>query len=230
MIGQRDSLRQLQERFFILFVVVALGFFVILLRVSYLQLINGKKYRFISDRNSLKEEVIPGPRGQMLDREGKLLVDNRLELDLQLNRQQVSDPLKALEKIARISGLPFSTLKKEYEKEARQKQLFETLLIMRDIPREAATKIESFRSELEGVSVEARIKRVYLLKENASHVFGYTGMVSKKELEQEKYTGLRFLPSDSIGKYGMEKHLDHELRGREGVRYVVVDAHGKRLK
>ena len=97
---------------------------------------------------------------------------------------------------------------------------------MRDLPREAAAKIEAHKAELDGVTVEARIKRVYLLKENGAHIFGYTGLASKKDLEKEKYAGARFNSSDTIGKYGLERYLDSTLRGKEGVRYVVVDAGG----
>jgi len=230
MIGQKDSLRYLQERFFILFTVVALTFFVLMIRISYLQLVHGKKYRFISDRNSLKEEILPGPRGQILDRNGRLIVDNRLELDLILNRQQSRDPEKMLKQISDLTKLPLNLLEKEYVKEVRQKPQFASVLLMRDIPRDVAVRIEANKQILEGVTVEARIKRVYLLNENGSHVFGYTGLASKKDLEKEKYPGVLFNQNDVTGKYGLERFLDPKIRGREGVRYVVVDAHGRRLK
>jgi cell division protein FtsI/penicillin-binding protein 2 len=58
---------------------------------------------------------------------------------------------------------------------------------MRDIPRDVAVKIEANKQILSGVTVESRIKRVYLLNENASHVFGYTGLAAKKDLEREKF-------------------------------------------
>ena len=230
MIGQRDSLRQIQERFFLLFIAVIVAFTILGIRITYLQLVNGKKYRFISDRNSLKEEIIPGARGQFLDRDGRILVDNRLELDLVLRRQQTKDADATLESVAKISGLPLVSLQKAYEKEVRQKQGFSTITLMRDVPRDIAVKIDANRQDLDGVTIESRIKRLYLLNENASHVFGYTGQVAKKDLEREKFDGANFAQTDVVGKYGLEKSLDEKIRGREGVRYVVVDAHGRRIK
>jgi penicillin-binding protein 2 len=230
MIGQKDSLRYLQERFFILFTVVALAFLVLMARITYLQLVNGKKYRFISDRNSLKEEIIPGPRGQFIDRNGRLLVDNRLELDLVITRQQSKDPKATIGQISLLTKLPLDELMREYDKEVRQKAQFSSVVLMRDIPRDAAVKIEANKQLLAGVSVESRIKRVYLLNENGAHVFGYTGLSTKKDLETEKYPGALFNQNDYIGKYGLEKYFDSKIRGKEGVRYVVVDAYGRRIK
>lgn len=230
MIGQKDSLRFLQERFFILFTVVIVGFTIIFARIAYLEVFNGRKFRFISDRNSLKEEVLPGPRGQILDRNGKVLVDNRLELDLQLSRQQAKDPEASLAKVAQISGLSLEDLKHEYDKEVRQKQSFAPVVLVRDLPRDVATKIEANKADLEGISVEARIKRLYLLKEDGAQLFGYTGMATKGDLDHEKYDGIKFQQTDMIGKFGIEKYLDDKIRGREGARYVVVDVHGRRLK
>ncbi len=230
MIGQRDSLRYLQERFYVLFTVVAICFLLLLLRISYLQLVDGKKYRFISDRNSLKEEILPGPRGQFIDRNGQLLVDNRLELDLVLTRQQTKDPQLALKQISQLTGLDLQELNKEYVKEVRQKANFATLTLKRDISREVAVKIEANKNNLPGVAVESNIKRVYLLNENAAHVFGYTGSAQKRDLVREKFPGVLFKQHDVVGKYGLERSLDSKIRGRDGVRYVVVDAIGRRLK
>ncbi|MEZ4816082.1 MAG: penicillin-binding protein 2 [Bdellovibrionota bacterium] len=230
MIGQKDSLRYLQERFFLLFTVVTLVFGILLSRITYLQLINGKKYRLISDRNSLKEEILPGARGQILDRNGRLMVDNRLELDLVLNRQRTKDPEATIKQIAEMTGLPLKSLLRTYTKEVRQKQQFATVSLMRDLPRDIAVRIEANKALLDGVDVEARIKRVYLMNENASHVFGYTGTASRKDLEKEKFPGVMFNSHDIVGKYGLERFLDSKIRGRDGVRYVVVDAFGRRLK
>jgi penicillin-binding protein 2 len=230
MIGQRDSLRYLQEKFYWLFTFFVFAILVLVLRISYLQILNGQKYRFISDKNSLKEEIIPGPRGQFLDREGKLLVDNRLELDLIYKRQKNVDPLPILEKVSQLTGIKLAELKKDFAKEVRQKETFATVTLIRDLPRDIAAKVEAYKNELEGVSVQTNIKRVYLLKENAAHVFGYTGLATKKDVGKIKYPGGLVTQNDVLGKYGIERSLDLSIRGREGTRYAVVDVHGRRLK
>ena len=211
MIGQRDSLRYLQEKFYWLFTFFVFAILVLVLRISYLQILNGQKYRFISDKNSLKEEIIPGPRGQFLDREGKLLVDNRLELDLIYKRQKNVDPLPILEKVSQLTGIKLAELKKDFAKEVRQKETFATVTLIRDLPRDIAAKVEAYKNELEGVSVQTNIKRVYLLKENAAHVFGYTGLATKKDVGKIKYPGGLVTQNDVLGKYGIEASAGSRL-------------------
>lgn len=229
MIGQGETLKHLQPRFPILFYAIALGFGLISLRLVKLQLFDGARYRAFSDRNSLRKDKLPGPRGLVFDRFGRLLVDNRLQLDVVITPQFVREPEKVVNYLAAMAGINGEKLYKFYKDKTRGAPRFQAITLIPNANWSVVAQIESSKDGLSGVDVEPRLMRTYLQKDMGAQVFGYLGEVNKRDIERQAKQGETYESGDLIGRGGIEKQWEQYLRGNDGVRFVVVDAHGHRV-
>lgn len=229
MLGQSEAIQEFQEKFpwlsaAVLFVFIALG-----ARLFYLQLYLGQTFFEVSSQQSVKKERLPGPRGRIFDRNGKLLVDNRMQLDVTLNPQFATEPKKIIENISVLLKIPFEKLWGTYTEKKKLVQRFESVTLIEDAEWENVVKIETRKSELPGIDITPRIRRVYLMEEKDTHLVGYLSEVGKKDLAESKKRGLGYQPGDLIGRFGLERQWESSLRGVDGARYVVVNAHGHRI-
>ncbi|MCE9624705.1 MAG: hypothetical protein K8R69_04495, partial [Deltaproteobacteria bacterium] len=220
------------------FALVMLLFFgLALYRLIDLQLLHGEKYFRFSQINTIREIPFPAPRGKILDREGKVLADNRPSFTLRLNPSQVKDPQKALRTLAYLLEWEPEAVK---EKLAAKKgtSLLSPAVVAKDLDRDAVAKLRARMSrvntgqepdlDLSGVELVVHFERVYPFHEKVGHVLGYVREVSDKELKEweEREPG-RVSPGDDVGVAGIEKKFDLELRGRDGYRQTMVDALGR---
>jgi penicillin-binding protein 2 len=229
MIGQGEILKHLQPRFPLLFYAIAIGFGVLTLRLVKLQLFDGSKYRAFSDRNSLRKDKLAGPRGLIFDRQGRLLVDNRLQLDVVITPQFVREPEKVVTYLAHMAGVNAEKLYKFYKDKTKGAPRFQAITLIPNAAWTLVAQIESSKDGLSGVDIEPRLMRTYLNKEMGAQVFGYLGEVNKRDIEKLAKQGETYESGDVIGRGGLEKQWEKYLRGSDGVRFVVVDAHGHRL-
>lgn len=235
MLGQGETIKDFQHRFPIFLYAIALVFGAIGLRLVYLQVFKGSFYRRFSEQNSLRKEKLPGPRGLIFDRNYKLLVDNRLQLDVTVTPQFVKDPKSTLTRLAQLSDDNSDRLYTRYNDKIKGNPKFQPVSLLENAPWPVIVRIESSKDGLAGVEVEPRIRRTYLLGETGAHLFGYLSEVTKRDLAQ---TNSKNAPNgldgdyelgDYIGRFGLERRWEKYLRGTDGVRFVVVNAHGHRL-
>ncbi len=230
MLGQGETIKDYQHRFPILLGAIVLFFGLLSIRLFFLQVYRGDVYRKFSEQNSLRQEKIPGPRGQILDREGRILVDNRLQLDVTLIPQFAPKVAPVLETLAQIVDEPLEKIEDRYKRARVGSFKFQPLTLLRNADWDSVVQIESLKSELPGVDVESRIRRTYLHKSVGSPLFGYLSEVSKEEIKQSEKRGDKTYDlGDWKGRSGLEKQWEKYLRGVDGVRYVEVDAHGRRV-
>ncbi len=229
MLGQGDTIKDFQNRFPIFFYIIV-GFFAVLtLRLFYLQLYKGGFYRRFSEEISLRKEKLPGPRGQIFDRENKLLVDNRLQLDITLTPQFSKNPRQLIDKVADLAGEPADRIFERYKEKVFGNPRFQPVTLIENAPWPLVVKIESLKAELGGVEVEPRIRRTYLRKQVGAHLFGYLSEITKRELKNANIAA-EYELGDWLGRSGLERKWENYLRGKDGVRYVVVNAHGHRIQ
>ncbi len=229
MLGQSEAIEDFQEKFPLLSAVVLLVFVALLARLFYLQIYRGQTYFEFSQQQSVRKEKLPGPRGRIFDRHGILLVDNRMQLDITLNGQFSPDPKKTVREVAALTNLPFEKLWATYNDKRKLVQRFESVTLIEDAPWEVTVKIETRKTNLPGIDVTPRIRRVYLEHEKNTHLLGYLSEVSTRDLKDSIKRGLGYQPGDLIGRSGLEKQWETSLRGVDGARYVVVNAHGHRI-
>lgn len=199
----------------VLVIVVLIG------RLSYLQLYDGEHYRELSDGNRIR--IIPSvaPRGAFYDRNGELLVENRPGFTVSL--LPLSAPISE-EVIDRLSDL-LKVPQDEIHKKIKAHSGFDPIRIKNDVGADIVTIIEEQKKLYPGVVIEVQPIRKYLYGTEGAHVFGYVSEINDEELKRYKNDGYKM--GDVIGKFGLEKIYDKEIRGTNGGNQVEVDVSGK---
>lgn len=207
--------------------VVVLVFAVLFLRLWFLQLVNGPSYRVQSENNRIHLQDIPPFRGMIFDRNGALLVDNRPSYDLFLIPEEISDQQKILGCLDSLIGIDREFVETKM-KEASRRHPFKPLLIKKTLSRHELAVIETNLFNLPGAMIQVRPQRHYIYREFASHLIGYLGEISERQLKSGAYGDCR--PGDLIGKYGVEARWQERLNGQRGGEQVEVDASGRKLR
>lgn len=214
--------KQANQRFEILIIIVFFVFSVLISRIGYLQVVEGKYYDKLAEGNRIRLIPIMAPRGIFYDRNGIALVSNRPGFTVSLVSIGLPIPDEIVGKLADILSISETEIKKKIQDHSGS---FEPIRIKSDIGSAVVAKIEEKRRELPGVILEIQPIRNYIHGELGSHVFGYVSEINDVELQKKKKVGYK--QGDIIGKFGLESVYDKELRGVDGGRQVEVDVTGK---
>jgi penicillin-binding protein 2 len=214
-------------------IVVFAIFGMVLLRLFSLQVLAGSRYRELSEENRIRVEVLTAPRGEIRDRKGRLLADNVPSFTVTIDpydKAYVGDAAGLDSTVARLAGileLDAATLIDKVRTE--KKQSFLVIRLKRNADLKSVAYLSEHRAELPGVEVEAEPLRRYPLGPFASHLLGYVGEVSDKELEDPKFSAT-YTRGDLIGRMGIERQYESYLRGVDGKRFVEVNALGRKAE
>src|SRR5512137_2903846 len=164
-----------------------------------LQVIDSEKYSSMAEQNRVRSIPIIAPRGRMLDRDGRVLVDNRPSFSVLLLRDDPAQVEKHLAGISDGLGIPVDDLRDQL---ANTKNLpkFQPIIIKPDASPADIAFIESHRSDIPVLEMISVSRRRYLPGGFMSHAGGYVGEVSEKEIEN---SGGRLRPGDFVGKSGL---------------------------
>ncbi|MCY4379109.1 MAG: penicillin-binding protein 2 [Candidatus Dadabacteria bacterium] len=212
----------LKHRFTIASSLIVLFFVVFSARLFYLQIYKGEEYRNFSERNILRALELPAPRGRVFDRNGEKILYNKPSFNIRIFPREITEVEELAEKLAEIINAPEEELLKKLRKIANLKSFY-PVTIAKDISREELLLVEKSKEELEGMFLEVGHKRFYPHGEAAAVLLGYTGIANAQEVR----TYGRIKAGNELGKMGVEKVFDSELRGTNGLEYVMVNAHGK---
>lgn len=218
---------QFNKKFKLLFIFVSVALTLIVMRMWYLQVLKGDELRQRSENNSVRLRKIKSMRGLILDTRRQVLVANQPSFDLVFIPNRTRDMNKTIAKIKALYDDRSLTLPSLGSLTGRIKPLVPVVL-ERNISMEKVAVVETHALELPGVVVEVTPVRQYLSGEMAAQVIGFTGEISREELEQEREEELT--PGDVIGKFGIEKFLDGHLRGKNGAEQIEVNAAGKAVR
>ena len=205
-------------------VLVVTSFLVILMRVWYLQILKGEDFMGKSEQNRVRKISLADYRGEIKDRLGNIIVNVRPSFSLYVTPEDADNLSESLEF---LSGL-IEINKDKLRSDIRRSPSFENVLIKRDISRIEVAYIEENKMLLPGIRIKIEPIRNYAHKDFASHVLGYLGEVSKSELKISKFS--RYELGDMVGKNGLEKIYESQLRGKKGFKEVEVDVSGRELK
>jgi len=227
--GQRyvRELAQPRQRTVPLAIVVTLFFFLLLMRLWYLQIIKVDDYRAMSENNRLRFLPVAASRGALMDRNGTVMVNNRPSFSLAIIPQEVKDVEGMLERLSLLLKLDRAEMAERWEK-AKVRARYYPIVIATNISREQVEILEENRLWLPGVEVSMKPIREYAFKNSAAHLVGYIAEVSDKELEDKAYAD--YNPGDYVGKNGIEKAWEQELHGDDGGRQLEVDSRGRVLR
>lgn len=208
----------------VLAIIILLVFVALVSRLGYLQVVQGKYYGEKADGNRIRLAPIMAPRGMFYDRNGIPLVSNRPGFAVSLLPISGPVPDDIIVKVASILNITPDEIKKKLSQHSGR---FEPIRIKSDIGPDIVTKIEERRAELPGVVIEIQPIRNYINNELAAHLFGYVSEINDVELEKAKEKSNVYKSGDIIGKFGLEKVYDRELRGIDGGNQVEVDVTGR---
>ncbi len=214
---------------FCLFCVISVAS-VFIARLWWLQIYQGKQLGEKAQSRCLRAIVTKAPRGQILDRNGKILATNQPSFTIALFPAEFSTDSANPEKICRIIGIPRRVLDDAAVKiKANKVPLFEPIRLIVGANFTTVTKVFEWSWELPGIIVFEEPCRLYPYGKLAAHVLGHVGAVTEEELKQRKDLEL----FDWTGKLGLERVYDRFLQGKNGREVVEVDARGefvRRLK
>ncbi len=198
---------------------------VLLLGFWKLQVIDADKYSSMAERNRVRYIPVIAPRGRMLDRDGRVLVDNRPSFSVLLLRDDPAQVEKHLAGISDGLGIPVEDLREQL---ANTKNLpkFQPIIIKPDASPADIAFIESHRSDIPVLEMISVSRRRYLPGGILSHAAGYVGEVSEQQIEASNG---KFRPGDFAGKTGLERQYNDLLQGTDGMRRVVVNSIGKEV-
>ncbi len=205
---------------------VMVGVFLFLLTGFWdLQIRNPELYQERALQNSIKSIPVLAPRGKILDRDGRIIVDNHSSFSLFLSRENLK--MEHLKPIAEGLNIEYDSLVDRVKKfQARGAPQYEPIAIKEELTPAELAFVESHKDpdtfpELEVIHVQ---RRLYPKDGLAAHVIGYVGEVSEPELNSPEFA--RFHQGDLIGKDGIERQYNDILMGVNGQRRVEVDSFG----
>jgi penicillin-binding protein 2 len=208
---------------------VSLALFAVLLfRLWYLQVLSGDRYLAEANDNRTREVRTPAPRGEILDRSGKVLVSNRVSLALQVDPQKLPADKEArqaqLARIGKLAGIPLRRLRRTLHDEIIVSPTAPATLAQ-DVPDNLVYYFRENQDEFPGVEVGRVFVRRYPNGTLAAHLFGNVNELSEDQLEERRYRNLE--PGDQIGQDGVEYTYDRHLRGKAGTTRIQVDSFGR---
>jgi penicillin-binding protein 2 len=210
-------------RLAVLGMVVLSLFSALLARLWYLQVLAAPSYKVEAQHNSVAVVYTEAPRGRILDRNGKVLADNRVVLALVAHREKVGPDAEVLPRIADLVGVGVDELKARLADE-RYSQ-FKPVPLAVDIPKEKLIYVREHQAEFPGVEGLQLTERIYPNGTLAAHVLGTIGEINDKELTARKAEGYR--AGETIGKTGAELAYEADLRGQPQIEKLEVDSSGR---
>jgi penicillin-binding protein 2 len=203
--------------------VVILGLFsVMLVRLWSLQVLQGSKYREVANRLATRDVPISPPRGLILARDGTVMVGDKVEPVVTLNRQiALSDPA-VVGRLAVELNVTVAQIKTDLANQ--QDSIYEPVPVAVGVPESVIVYLAEHHSEFPGVAVSYEAERTYPYGNLAAQTLGYVADITAAELKQFQKYG--YLPSDVMGQAGVEAEYDRYLHGRTGEEVIKVDAQG----
>ena len=198
----------------------------LLYRFFQLQILDYDLYTERANSNRIRATSIPAPRGLILDRNGKIIVDNYPTYVLYGIGGEIVDKSRNFSVISKATGIDTSYLSINYKNNFRNR--FVPTKLAKDLTISQLSRLEEYKNDLTGIIYKQFPERIFNSKIRASHVLGYL-----KESDQEYLSSLSeksdYQYGDLIGWSGLERNYESILRGTKGVSYYQVDAFGREV-
>lgn len=205
-------------------VLVIFCFLCLWMRVWYLQILKGEDFKGLSENNRVRLVSLPSYRGEILDRNGEILVTIRPSFNLYVTPEDAQDLEQTLAELKKQIDFDEEKLREKM----RKAPPFANVLIKADVAREIVAYVEENNRILPGIHLQVEPLRDYVYKDLASHLLGYLGEISKEQMAKMGRQNYRM--GDLIGKEGVEFLYESVLRGTKGYKEVEVDVAGRELQ
>jgi penicillin-binding protein 2 len=203
-------------------------FAIIFFRLWFLQVLTGERYLAQANNNRVRDITVPAPRGDVVDRNGTTLVDNRVSIAVQIEPRKLPPegaPRNALyRRLGRVLGMSPKQITREVAGQ-RKRLPYANVTVKSDVTRDVFSYLFERQTGFPGVTVARIYLRRYPHDGIGAHLFGNVGQISPDELKQLRFRGV---PQGTVvGQDGIEYVYDRYLRGRDGATRVQIDSLGR---
>ncbi|HEU4988559.1 MAG: penicillin-binding protein 2 [Gemmatimonadota bacterium] len=202
---------------------IGLAFGVLLAAFFRTQVIRNQQWSLRSEENRLREVPLPAPRGNIFDRTGKIIAENVVGYTVSILPQSLDSLKGTLRRVATL--VPLSKGEMDAALRRYNRSPVRPTVILPDASFDEISVLEEHRIDLPNLIIQSSPKRFYPEGGDVAAFVGTIGEVSDSELTLPAYAGYK--PGQLVGKQGLEREYETQLRGREGSRFVEVDARGR---
>jgi len=203
---------------------IVLVFGVFFGRLFQLQVIQTDDLRLRSERNSVRTVRLEAPRGDIIDRDGRVIASTRPAFGVQVIPSDVRQPGVTYPALAQLLDREAPDLRDRIG-DPRGRARFQPVRLEGDLSYDQLARVESHLFALSGVVTDVRPRRHYVHGDLAAHLLGFIGEIQRSQLETRQYADYR--SGEVIGQSGVERMQEEALRGRAGGRNLVVDVAGR---
>jgi penicillin-binding protein 2 len=228
-----DDIREIRPRAALGALVVVCAMLVLVVRLYQLQILRGEDYVIQSIANFRKSLFVPADRGLIKDRKGRTLVDNRPSFDVFMTPafckgKERDEVIARLKSYLMLTDEDVTRIRSDYQKSWLSKdrlERFKPFLVELDIPRDQVDVLEAHKTEMTCVNLIPTPHRSYHAPVSLGHVLGYMSEVTPDEMDDHP----EYRRGQTIGRRGLERRWERELRGADGKQNIAVDAKGREL-
>jgi len=220
-LGIEDRQLRYVRRTWRLAILAGIAFALVIVGYWNVQVVSGAEFRTLADNNRLRELAIPAPRGVILDRKGRALVESVPSYRLRLDRSLGTD-LESSLAFARSILAPDGELEQPFDRKTLESSV-RPVVLAEDLSLGEVARFEAAGLEHPEFEVEVLLRRFYRHGSQTAHLLGYIGEASEHHLAARADLKV----GDLVGIRGAERRYDASLRGKEGRRVIVVDTRGK---
>ncbi|MCZ8080342.1 MAG: penicillin-binding protein 2 [Rhodobacteraceae bacterium] len=225
-----ESARRVNRRSLLMGGAMVAMFAVLGARMRYLSVEQADEFRLLAEENRINMRLIPPERGLIFDRNGKLIAGNEQNYRVTITREDAGDVDAVLARLTRLIPVTAEEMER-IRRDIDRNSPFVPIIVADRLPWEDFSKVAMNAPTLPGVTPEVGLSRHYPLVEDFSHVVGYVGPVSEKDLEERPNPDpvLR-IPEFQIGKIGVERWMEETLRGAAGNKRIEVNHVGRVMR
>jgi penicillin-binding protein 2 len=198
-------------------------------RMAWLSIAENEHYKLLSDENRIQMRLIPPRRGWIVDRNGHPMAVNRSDFRVDLIPDRLEDEERVIAELTKLLDLDeeqVAQIKENLEKAAG----YQPVPVAEKLPFEKYAAVTLRLPELPGVSPIRAFSRFYPDGAAVGHLIGYVGTPNREEYEAEDKSRLLLTPGFKIGKEGLEKTMEPQLRGQPGASRAEVTARGRLVR
>ena len=225
-----ESARRITRRSLMMGGAMVAMFAVLGARMRFLSVEQADEYRLLAEENRINMRLIPPERGLIFDRNGVLIAGNEQNYRVTVTREAAGDVDMVLARLTNLIPITAEDMER-ITRDLDRNSPFVPIIVADRLPWEDFSKIAMNAPTLPGVTPEVGLSRQYPLIEDFSHVVGYVGPVSERDLEERPNPDpvLR-IPEFQIGKIGVERWMEETLRGSAGNKRIEVNHVGRVMR
>ena len=224
----KEASMDFELRVSVIYYLVIAVFIILGIRFYVLQVARHEEYKNRAENNRIRDIPLIAPRGAILDRNGKVLVDNTSSFNIVINPEDITNKDETINALVEYLGVEREEAIREINNPLRSKS--DPILVKQKASVADRAWIQAHKEEHPEIDNVEEPQRNYLYGKTACHVLGYIGQISPTQLERPKYQEAGYKTGDIIGQGGIEAYYDKILRGQNGKRRVIVDSRGRLVR